>query len=137
MSYFVALDVGGKRTGIAITDELNIIASGLTTVATDELIPFLQQLQDDKAFNTIVLGTPLGLDGKATDATAIVHQVSQKIKHQFPEVLIDYVDERFTSKLAMQAMVASGMSKKKRRQKETIDEVSATLILQTYLEQNR
>lgn len=137
MSYFVALDVGGKRTGIAITDELNIIASGLTTVATDELIPFLQQLQHDKAFNTIVLGKPLGLDGKATDATAIVNQVSQKIKHQFPEVLIDYVDERFTSKLAMQAMVASGMSKKKRRQKETIDEVSATLILQTYLEQNR
>ena len=137
MSYFVALDVGGKRTGIAITDELNIIASGLTTVATDELIPFLQQLQHDKAFNTIVLGKPLGLDGKATDATAIVHQVSQKIKHQFPEVIIDYVDERFTSKLAMHAMVASGMSKKKRRQKETIDEVSATLILQTYLEQNR
>ncbi len=134
MPKIVALDVGGKRTGIAITDELNIIASGLDTVNTSELIPYLTTLLARDSIDTMVIGLPKHLDGSDTDGTQKAQHVANQIRNKFPNLEVEFVDERFTSRIAKQAILASGAKKKQRRDKALVDKVSAVVILQTYLE---
>lgn len=130
----IALDIGGKRTGIAMTDQFNIIASGLTTVQTDELIPFLEQLFNQHDVDVIAIGYPTNLNGTATHSTELVLNTIQILEKKFPTLEIRKIDERFTSKMASQAILDSGAKKKQRRNKELVDKVSATIILQSYLE---
>lgn len=134
MAQKIALDIGKKRTGIAITDTSNIIASGLTTVSTDELISYLRDQFSSTDVDTIVIGKPSHLDGSATDATTIVDEVVGKLKKSFSTKRFVFIDERFTSKLAKQAILQRGARKKERRNKALVDKVSATIILQTFLE---
>lgn len=133
MERFLGIDFGLKRTGIAITDENNIIASGLKTVATSELMSFLKKTVLDKNVGTLVLGEPKRLNMEDSHSSPNVRLFKEALEKEFPHTKIVMVDERFTSKMAMQSLVQGGVSKKKRRNKELIDEVSATLILQSYL----
>jgi putative Holliday junction resolvase len=130
----LALDFGLKRTGIAITDELNIIASGYTTVDSKELILFLKKTISEKNVDTIVLGEPKRLNGEASHITANVHLLFDVLKKEFPIVEVILYDERFTSKMASKAIFDSGISKTKRANKELIDEVSATILLQSFMQ---
>jgi putative holliday junction resolvase len=130
----VALDIGAKRTGIAVTDELQIIASGLTTVDSAILFDFLKKYFAENNVEKVVIGMPKNLQNKTTDGTGIVVAFLQKFKIQFPEMPYQTVDERFTSKMAFQTMIDSGLGKKDRRNKALVDEISATIILQGYLE---
>lgn len=130
----LALDFGLKRTGVALTDELNIIASGLTTVDSKELITFLKKTVSEKIVDTIVLGEPKRLNGEASHITANVHLLFDVLKKEFPNVEVVLYDERFTSKMASKAIYESGISKSKRTNKELIDEVSATILLQSYMQ---
>jgi len=129
----LGIDFGLKRTGIAITDENNIIASGLTTVDSRELMEFLIKTVEEKNIGTIALGEPKRLNMEDSHSSENVRLFRQALEKQFPEVKIVMVDERFTSKIAMQSLISSGISKKKRQNKALIDEVSATIILQSYM----
>jgi len=131
----MALDFGTKRTGIAITDDLQIIASGLTTVATKELISFLSSYFEEESVECLVIGQPKQMDNSDSESESHILKFISKLKVEFPDLKIERIDERFTSKLAFQSMIDSGMKKKKRRDKSIIDTISATLILQNYLEQ--
>ena len=133
MNRILAIDFGLKRTGIAITDELNIIASGLTTVASKDLMEFLKKTVPEKGVGTIVLGEPKRLNMQDSHSSENVRLLKEALDKEFPMLKIEMMDERFTSKLAMQSLVDGGVSKKKRRNKELIDEVSATIILQSYM----
>lgn len=137
MQRIVALDFGLKRTGIALTDELNIIASGLTTVDSRELMTFLEHLIPEKNIGTIVLGEPKRLNLKDSHSSANVRLLKEALEKNFPSLQIALVDERFTSKMAVQSMYIGGLSKKKKKDKALIDEISATIILQSYLEKVR
>ena len=130
----VALDFGLKRTGIAITDEMNIIASGLTTVESAKLIPYLKTLIEQKNVGTIVLGEPKRLNNTDTHITQNVRFLFDVLTKEFPGISIQLHDERFTSKMASSAIHASGISKSKQKNKELIDEVSATILLQSYMQ---
>jgi putative Holliday junction resolvase len=130
----VALDFGLKRTGIAITDEMNIIASGLTTVESAKLIPYLKTLIEQKNIGTIVLGEPKRLNNTDTHITQNVRLLFDVLINEFPGISIQLHDERFTSKMASSAIHASGISKSKQKSKELIDEVSATILLQSYMQ---
>jgi len=130
----LALDFGLKRTGVAVTDELNIIASGLTTVDSKELILFLKKTVAEKNIDTIVLGEPKRLNGDASHITANVHLLFDVLKKEFPFLEVVLYDERFTSKMASKAIFDSGISKSKRSNKELIDEVSATILLQSFMQ---
>lgn len=134
MGKILALDYGAKRTGVAITDESNIIASPLGTIASNELYQYLEQLLAKESISTIVIGDPKDLNNNATDITQAANTISKNIKKRFPQVEIARIDERFTSKMAFQAMLDGGMKKKDRRNKENIDKISAAIILQSYLE---
>lgn len=129
----LAIDFGLKRTGIAITDEMNIIASGLTTVASKDLMDFLKKTVADKNVGTIVLGEPKRLNMQDSHSSENVRLLKEALSKEFPALQIEMMDERFTSKLAVQSLVDGGVSKKNRRNKELIDEVSATIILQSYM----
>jgi putative Holliday junction resolvase len=135
MQRIVALDFGLKRTGIAITDEMNIIASGLTTVESRELMEFLKTLVITKNIGTIVLGEPKRMNLEDSHSSANVRLLREALEKEFPLLTIAMVDERFTSKMAMQAMHMGGLSKKQKKNKALVDEISATIILQSYLEQ--
>jgi len=137
MPRIIAIDYGLKRTGIAVTDPLQIIATGLTTIESPKLIEFLKAYFEKEAVEKIVIGEPKNLDDSDTHATALVRNVIEKIKKAFPGIPIERVDERYTSKMAVQAMVDMGMKKKQRRNKAIIDEIAATIILQEYLQHNR
>ena len=130
----VALDFGLKRTGIAITDEMNIIASGLTTVESAKLISYLKTLIEQKNIGTIVLGEPKRLNNTDTHITQNVRLLFDLLIKEFPGISIQLHDERFTSKMASSAIHASGISKSKQKSKELIDEVSATILLQSYMQ---
>lgn len=136
MPRILALDYGGKRTGIAVTDPLKIIASALTTVPSNELLKFLQDYCSTEDVESFVIGYPVSLKGQTTDSTKLVEKFVEKLKSTFPEIPVNLIDERFTSKIAMQSMIASGMSKKDRREKGNVDKVSAVIILQDFLSQN-
>lgn len=137
MQRIVALDFGLKRTGIALTDEMNIIASGLTTVDSRELMTYLKNLVETKNIGTIVLGEPKRLNLEDSHSSENVRLLKEALDKEFPLLTIALVDERFTSKMAMQTMHRGGLSKKQKKNKALIDEISATIILQSYLEQRR
>jgi putative Holliday junction resolvase len=130
----LAIDYGKKRTGIAVTDPLQIIAQGLTTVDTHMALVFLKDYMQKEEVETIIIGDPRNLDDSPTDATVAAAEFTKKLKRHFPHVKIVTVDERFSSKLASRAMVEMGMKKKDRQKKGMVDEVAATMMLQEYLE---
>lgn len=130
----MAIDYGKKRCGIAVTDPLQIIANGLTTVPTPEIFTFLKTYFAKEETTTIVVGEPKRLDGTATHSTLPTEKFVQQLKKEFPAMQIERVDERFTSKIAFQTMIDSGLKKKDRQNKELVDEISACIILQSYME---
>jgi len=129
----IALDLGKKRTGIAVTDEMQIIASGLKTIETKQLFSFLMKYFKEEKVELIVIGEPKQMDNTVSESEAIMLPIIKKLQQTFPKIPIKRVDERFTSKMAFQTMIDSGMGKKKRQDKALIDEISATIILQSYL----
>ncbi len=133
MSRILAIDFGKVRTGIAVTDELQIIASGLTTVATSELIPFLKEYTQKEKVSLFLVGLPKQMDNSESESEVLIAPFLEKLKKHFPTIPIKRVDERFTSKMAFQTMIDGGLKKKQRQNKELIDEISATIILQSYL----
>ena len=137
MEKILALDYGLKRTGIAYAESPLFIAYPLSTVYTQNLIHFLMEYISENTVKKIIVGEPKSLDGRSTDVTNSVNELKIKLNNTFPRVKIILYDERFTSKIAMQSMIQSGVRKHKRRNKENIDKVSATVILQGYLQKNR
>jgi putative Holliday junction resolvase len=133
MPRILAIDYGKKRTGLAVSDPLKMIAGGLTTVPTHELIPYLRKYLQKEAVERFVIGDPKNLDGSATDATALVKECVRILNKNFPGIPVSRIDERFTSKIASGSMIAGGLSKKQRQDKALVDEVSATILLQDYL----
>lgn len=133
MSRILCIDYGKKRTGLAVTDPLQIIATGLTTVDSHELISFLKKYFKKEEVELIVIGEPKNLDDSDTHATPLVKEIIKRLEKEFPKIPIKKVDERFTSKMAKQAMLEMGMKKKDRRNKRTIDEIAATIMLQEYM----
>ena len=133
MARILAIDYGEKRTGIAVTDELQIIASGLTTVNTKKIFSFLTEYLRNEKVELFVVGEPKQLDNTASESEKFIQPFLIKLAQTFPKTPIKRVDERFTSKIAFQSMIDSGLDKKQRKNKELIDEISATLILQSYL----
>lgn len=134
MPRILAIDYGAKRTGLAVTDPSKIIASALETVLTDKLLEYLKKYTQTEAVEAFVVGMPKNLDGTATDGTAYVERFVVELKNSFPETPIHLHDERFTSKMAMQTMIAGGMKKKDRQIKGNIDKISAVIILQSFME---
>lgn len=135
MPRILCIDYGKKRTGIAVTDPLKIIANALTTVETKNLFPFLKNYFQTETVELVLIGEPRNWDESETHATPLVNQFIQKFKKDFPAMKIETVDERYTSKLAAQAIIEMGMKKKERQKKENIDQVAATIMLQEYLRQ--
>ena len=133
MARILAIDYGLKRTGIAVTDELQIIASGLTTVNTKELLVFLKDYTNKEQVELFLVGEPKQMDNTASESEILILPFLTKLEKQFPNIPIQRVDERFTSKMAFQTMIDSGLKKNQRKNKALIDEISATLILQSYL----
>lgn len=133
MARILAIDYGLKRTGIAVTDELQIIASGLTTVKTKELLIFLKDYMSKEQVELFLVGEPKQMDNTVSESEALILPFLESLKKQFPSIPIQRVDERFTSKMAFQTMIDSGLKKNQRKNKALIDEISATLILQSYL----
>lgn len=136
MSRVLALDIGTKRTGVAVTDELKIIASGLTTIDTKSLFKWLQNYLSNEKVEIFVVGEPKQLNNLASESANFINEIVKKLQQTFPKISMVRVDERFTSKIAFQSMIDGGLKKKQRQNKALIDEVSATLILQSYLEQH-
>jgi putative Holliday junction resolvase len=136
MPRVLAIDLGTKRTGLAVTDPLKILASPLETVETSQLTGFLKAYFAKEEVETIVLGLPTRLNGQDNEMTPRVMKLKEELEKAFPEKKIALVDERFTSKMAMQSMIAMGSKKKDRREKTgNLDKVSAAIILQSYLAQ--
>ncbi|HEY0355930.1 MAG TPA: Holliday junction resolvase RuvX [Flavisolibacter sp.] len=133
MPRILSIDYGKKRTGIAVTDPLRIIATGLTTVDTQELMPFLKKYFSNEQVDLVIIGMPVNWDDSDTHATPMVRQFIGGFRKNFPDIEIREVDERFTSKMASQAMIDMGMKKKQRRNKGMVDEIAATIMLQEYL----
>jgi putative Holliday junction resolvase len=134
MPRIVALDYGKKRTGIAVSDPLKMIATGLATIPSHELVPFLRDYLQREEVETVVIGDPKNLDGSPTDATPLVEEAVRILKKQFPAVPLIRVDERLSSRMAGRSIAASGLRKKQRQDKGLVDEVSATILLQDYLQ---
>ena len=134
MGRLLAIDFGLKRTGLAVTDSLQIIATGLETVPTHTLLDYLQAYFAKEAVDQVIIGMPKNLDSSDTDSTHGVRVLIKHFKKKIPAIPIVEHDERFTSQMAMQAMISGGMSKKDRREKGNVDRVSATIILQSYME---
>ena len=133
MGIIIALDFGKKRTGIAVTDPLQLIASGLTTVDTNSLLVFLKEYCAKYEADCFVVGLPKQMNNKPSESEPIIQIFLKKLNKIFPDIPVEREDERFTSKMAFQTMLDSGMKKKKRQNKAVVDEISATLILQSYL----
>ena len=133
MARIIAIDYGTKRSGIAVTDELQLIASGLTTVSTKELLSFLKKYLEEEKVEAMVLGEPKRMSGEASDVEVDIIRFRESITKIFPDLPIIRQDERFTSKMAFQTMIDSGIGKKKRQNKALVDQISATIILQDYL----
>lgn len=133
MARILAIDYGKKRTGLAVTDPLQIIASSLTTVETSQLNGFLKDYFAKEEVEKVVIGLPKNLDGSATDGTPLVESFLAFFKKNYPSIPIATIDERFTSKIAKQTMISSGMKKKDRQNKGNVDMISATIILQDFL----
>ena len=137
MPRIIAIDYGLKRTGLAVTDPLKIIATGLTTVESSKLISFLKDYFKKENVELMLIGEPKNLDDSDTHATPLVRQIIIKLQKEFPSIPIQTVDERYSSKMASRAMIDMGMKKKQRRNKALIDEISATILLQAYLQNSQ
>ena len=133
MSRIIAIDYGLKRTGIAVTDPLKIIATGLTTVETPKLFSFLKDYFNKEEVELILIGEPLNWDESDTHATPLVKKAIERLKKEFPAIPVQPVDERYTSKMASQAMIDMGLRKKQRQDKGLVDKIAATILLQEYL----
>ncbi len=133
MPRILAIDYGLKRTGIAVTDELQIIASGLTTIPSETAIQFLKDYFAKENVKEVLVGKPKQMNGEPSESTEIIEKFVAQFKINFPELKLIRVDERFTSKIAFQTMIDSGLKKKQRKNKALIDEISATIMLQDYL----
>ena len=133
MPRILCIDYGKKRTGIAVTDPLKIIAGALITVETKDLFSFLKNYFQKEAVELVLIGEPKNWDESDTHSTPLVHQFIQKFKKEFPLMKIEKVDERYSSKMAVQSMIAMGMKKKDRQKKENVDQIAAAIMLQEYL----
>ncbi len=133
MARILAIDFGAKRTGLAVTDPLKIIATGLTTVESKQLIPFLKDYISREEVELIIIGDPKNLDDTDTHATPLVRKCIAELEKNFPAIPVIKVDERYTSKLASRAMLEMGLKKKQRRDKALVDEIAAAIMLQDYL----
>ena len=134
MARILAIDYGRKRTGLAVTDPLQIISTALSTVESKVLIPFLKDYLQKEEVEIFVLGMPKTLSNEDSENAKYVKLFSELLKKEFPNIPVVYADERFTSSIAKQTMIDGGMKKKDRRDKSNVDKISATLILQTYME---
>jgi putative Holliday junction resolvase len=133
MPRILAIDYGQKRTGIAVTDELQIIASGLTTIPSATTIDFLKDYFSKEKVSKVLIGEPKQMNGEPSQSTEIIEHFVKKFKSFFPDMPVVRVDERFTSKMAFQTMIDSGLKKKQRQNKDLIDEISATIMLQDFI----
>lgn len=133
MAKILAIDYGKVRTGLAVTDDMQIIASGLITVPTNELLDFLKDYNKKESIELFLVGEPKQMNNQASESEVLIVPFISRLKTFFPEIPIKRVDERFTSKMAMQTMIDSGLKKKQRQNKALVDEISATIILQSYL----
>ena len=137
MPRILSLDYGLKRTGIAVTDEMQIIASGLTTVSSNELILFLKDYFSKEKVEKVIIGEPKQMNGLPSESAPVIEKFIKQFIKEFPEMPLDRVDERFTSKMAFQTMIDSGLKKKQRQNKALVDEIAATIMLQDYLQYKR
>ena len=133
MSRILSIEYGLKRTGLAVTDPLQIIATGLTTVESKQLIPFLKDYFAKEEVELIIIGEPKNWDDTDTHATALVEKIIKQLEKNFPKIPIKKVDERYTSKMAKDAMLEMGLKKMQRRNKKLVDEIAATIMLQEYM----
>lgn len=137
MGRIIAIDYGKKKSGIAVTDPLQIIANGLTTVASSELIAFLEKYIRDEPVEKIIIGYPLQNSGLESESMKYIKPFYNQVSNKFPHLSVEWMDERFTSRMAFQTMIDAGLKKMDRRNKELVDKISATIILQSYLEQKK
>ncbi|MEO5889093.1 MAG: Holliday junction resolvase RuvX [Ferruginibacter sp.] len=137
MARILAIDYGGKRTGLAVTDPLQIIATGLDTIESKELIPYLKVYFSREEVELVIIGLPKNWDESDTHGTPLVEAAIKKFQKEFPKMPLKTVDERYTSKMAKDAMLQMGMKKKDRRVKGNVDIIAATIILQEYLQSNQ
>ena len=135
MPRIISIDYGAKRTGLAVTDPLQIIATGLTTVESKQLIPFLKDYFAKEKVELIIIGEPKNWDDTDTHATPLVEKIIKQLEKNFPKTPIKRVDERYTSKMAKDAMLEMGLKKMQRRNKKLVDEIAATIMLQEYMRQ--
>lgn len=134
MGRIIALDYGQKRIGIAVTDELQLIANGLTTVNTNEIMPYLKKYIASETVSCIVVGKPMQMNNTVSESEKFITPFLKRLSKQFPDIPVVRIDERFTSKIAFQVMIDAGINKKHRQNKKLVDSISATIILQTYME---
>jgi putative Holliday junction resolvase len=133
LARILSIDFGLKRTGLAVTDPLKIIATGLTTIESKKLIPFLKDYFAREEVELIIIGEPKNWDESDTHATALVNECMKELQKNFPHIPVKKVDERFTSRMAKDAMLEMGLKKKQRQNKKLVDEIAATILLQEYL----
>ncbi|GHT32559.1 putative pre-16S rRNA nuclease [Bacteroidia bacterium] len=134
MARILAIDYGQKRAGIAVTDPLQLIANGLATVPVNEIMPFLEEYTKKEAVECFVVGLPKQMNYQPSESMKYITPFVGRLKRQFPDIAVEYVDERFTSVLAHKTMIDGGLKKKDRQNKALVDKISATIILQSYLE---
>ena len=137
MSRILAIDYGRKRTGVAVSDAMQIIANGLTTVPTHELLDFITGYVQKEPVERLLVGLPKQMNNEASESMKYIDPFVRSLKKRLPEIPVEFVDERFTSVLAHRTMLEAGLKKKDRQNKALVDEISATIILQTYLESKR
>lgn len=137
MSRILAIDYGRKRTGVAVSDAMQIIANGLTTVPTHELLDFITGYVQKEPVERILVGLPKQMNNEASESMKYIDPFVRSLNKRLPEIPVEFVDERFTSVLAHRTMLEAGLKKKDRQNKALVDEISATIILQTYLESKR
>lgn len=137
MGRILAIDYGKKRVGLAVTDPLQMIATKLTTVPSHQLFNFLKEYFAKENVEQVIIGYPMQLNNEASEAVLYINPFLKRFQKLYPEMPIEQVDERFTSRMAFQTMIDAGLKKKDRQNKATIDAVSATIILQSYLEQKK
>ena len=136
MGRLVAIDCGRKRTGIAVSDTLQLIANGLCTLATHEVVPFLAGYVQREPVERFIVGLPRTLDNRPSESMRYIEPFVARLRAALPDIPVEFFDERFTSVLAHQAMIEGGLRRKERQNKALVDEISATIILQSYMESN-
>ncbi len=137
MGRLLSIDYGKKRVGIAVSDPLKIIANGLTTVETNKIFTFLKSYFEKEVVEVVVVGLPKQMNNEPSENMERVEKFVEKFKKTFPDMKVEYYDERFTSKIAHRTMIDGGLKKKQRMNKSLVDEISATIILQSYMESKR